>query len=97
MLGVAAAQGAQVPNGAIPQEGVYPQESLLVIARQPKGGKETRFHVLKHIESEILDGAGLAKTSRDELYAALGMSEQAASSSPQASKEDAHSAQKGGV
>jgi len=97
MLGVAAAQGAQVPNGAIPQEGVYPQESLLVIARQPKGGKETRFHVLKHIKSEILDGAGLAKTSRDELYAALGLGEQGASSPSNDAKNETPSDPKGGV
>jgi hypothetical protein len=97
MLGAAAAQGAQVPNGTISQEGVYLQESLLVIARQPKGGKETRFHVLKHIKSEVPDGAGLAKTSRDELYAALGLGEQGASSPSDDVKNETPSDPKGGV
>jgi hypothetical protein len=75
MLAMAAAQGQNIPAGAVPKEGVYQQEALLVIARQPKGGKETRFSVVKSVESADLAGAKLALGTRDDLYAALGLTE----------------------
>ena len=75
MLVMASAQGQNVPVNALPKEGVYPQEVLLVIARQPKNGKKTRFSVVKSVESADLVGAKLAAQARDDLYAALGLTE----------------------
>lgn len=77
-LVMAAAQGQNIPAGAAPKEGVYRQEALLVIARQPKDGKETRFSVVKSAESADLVGAKMAAQARDELYAALGVEENGA-------------------
>lgn len=75
LLVMASAQGQDVPADALPKDGVFRQEALLVIARQPKEGKETRFSVVKTVESADLMGAKLAVESRDNLYAALGLTE----------------------
>lgn len=73
LLSAAAAQGQPVPAGAVPKSGVYQQEALLVIARQPKDGKETRHSVVKSANSESIIAAKLAQESVSELYAALGI------------------------
>ena len=95
MMLAAAGQGQNIPAGAAPKEGVYQQETLLVIARQPKDGKETRFSVVKSVESADLLGAKLAAQTRDDIYAALGLSE-AGAPSEQDSPENVQQA-KGGV
>lgn len=73
MIAMAKAEGQQVPNDPLPQEGVYKQEVLVVIARQPKGGKETRFSVLKNIESAELNGVKMAGSAIAELFDDLGL------------------------
>jgi len=97
MLAMAAAQGQNIPAGAAPKEGLYRQEVLLVIARQPKNDKETRFSVFKSVESADLVGAKLAAQARDELYAALGLGEQNAPSPSDDVKNETPSGPKGGV
>ncbi len=73
MIAMARAEGQQVPNEPLPQEGVYKQQVLVVIARQPKGGKETRFSVLKNIESAELNGVKMADSAIAELFDDLGL------------------------
>lgn len=78
LLAAAGAQGQNIPASADQKEGVFRQEALLVIARQPKNSKETRFSVFKSGESADLVGAKMAAQARDELYAALGIAEDGA-------------------
>lgn len=51
----------------------YTQQALLVIARQPKGGKETRASVLLKERGEAIQASGLAKSARERLYRMLGV------------------------
>lgn len=73
LLGAAAAQGQPAPAGAAQKSGGYQQEALLVIARQPKDGKETRHSVFKSANSESIMAATLAQELVGELYVALGI------------------------
>lgn len=73
LLGAAAAQGQPAPAGAVQKSGGYQQEALLVIARQPKDGKETRHSVFKSANSESIMAATLAQELVGELYVALGI------------------------
>ena len=65
-------QGVKLPSNA----GVYDQEVLLVVARQPKGDSETRYYVVKAEKNARLDGVVLAQKAKDEIYRMLGISEQ---------------------
>lgn len=65
-----AASGA---NAKVPAQQGYSQQALLVIARQPKGGKETRFAVKDKTQAESIEAASLAIKTRDRLYQALGV------------------------
>lgn len=69
----AAAQGQPVPADAMPQDGVFSQEVLLVIARQPKNGKETRYSVVKSETGPELKAASLSIAAKESLYQALGI------------------------
>jgi hypothetical protein len=74
MLGLAAAQGAQVPANAAPvEQTTFRQEVLVVIARQPKAGKEKRFSVLKTMEAQELRGAVMSREAVEELLKSLGL------------------------
>lgn len=64
-----AAAGAKPP---VETKG-YTQQALLVIARQPKDGKETRASVLRKERGEDIMGGRLAKSAREELYRLLGV------------------------
>lgn len=64
-----AAAGAKPP---VETKG-YTQQALLVIARQPKDGKETRASVLRKERGEEIMGGRLAKAAREELYGLLGV------------------------
>lgn len=76
MLGMAQAQGAQIPAAAMPKEGNgFRQTVLLVTARQPKGGAETRISVFKEIESTALDGAMLSRSANEEMRGQLGLAQ----------------------
>lgn len=75
LLGAATVQGQQVPEAMVPKEQTtFKQEVLLVIARQPKGGKETRVSILKEDDQQDIVGIQLASAARDDLYVLLGMS-----------------------
>lgn len=65
-----AAAGAQA--SAAQTEG-YRQEVLLVIARQPRDGKETRVSVVRETQGDSLEAAKLVQDAREELYLTLGM------------------------
>lgn len=68
-----AAQGKQLPQGMVPQEQTsFRQTLLLVAARQPKDGKETRVSVLKASEGRI-DGLSLAQAANADLMDKLGL------------------------
>jgi len=73
LFSAAAAQGQPVPAGAAQNSGGYQQEALLVIARQPKEGKETRHSVFKSANSESIMAAKFAQELVGELYSALGI------------------------
>lgn len=76
MLGMAAAQGAQIPAAAVPKESKgFRQTVLLVTARQPKGAAETRISVLKEVELPALDAATLSRTANEEMRSQLGLVE----------------------
>lgn len=73
-LVMAAAQGAKVPQGAMPKEQTgFSQEALLVIARQPKNGAETRLSVMKNTDSLVMAGASLVKDADEEMLVRLGI------------------------
>lgn len=72
-LAAAAAQGQPVPMDAMPKDGVFRQEVLLVIARQPKDGKETRASVVQTVDSATIEAAKLSKVAKDDLYTSLGI------------------------
>lgn len=65
-----AASGAKAPSS---QANGYRQQLLLVIARQPKDGKETRASVVQKTQGETIEAARLAKGAREELYRVLGI------------------------
>jgi hypothetical protein len=74
IFAVAQAQGANVPTTALPKEiNGFRQQVLLVTARQPKGGAETRFSVVQEVESPVLDGVLLAKSANEEMHGRLGL------------------------
>lgn len=73
-LVMAAAQGAKVPQGVMPKEQAgFSQEALLVIARQPKSGAETRLSVMKNTDSLVMAGASLVKDADEEMLDRLGI------------------------
>jgi len=65
------AAGQQVPKEA--QDNRYRQKVLLVLARQPKDGKETRVSVVSTTESEKIEATVLAKKSLDDMQSLLGI------------------------
>lgn len=65
-----AAAGAQMPPS---QAEGYRQEALLVIARQPRDGKETRVSVVRETQGDNLEAAKLVREAREELYLTLGI------------------------
>lgn len=65
-----AAAGAKAP---VSEAAGYRQSMLLVIARQPISGKETRVSVVKKVNSETIEAAKLARVAREELYRILGI------------------------
>jgi len=46
---------------------------LLVIARQPKVGKEARYSVFKEAESETIDGAVMSKNAVADMFDNIGL------------------------
>lgn len=77
ILVMAAAQGANIPQSAIPKEqDGFSQKVLLVVARQPKGGAETRFSVMKETESATMVGPSLVKEADEEMVDRLGIGAQ---------------------
>lgn len=62
--------GRQMPETATKG---YRQRALLVIARQPKDGKETRASVIQKAQGEAIEAAKLAKAAREDLYQQLGI------------------------
>lgn len=73
LLAAAGAQGQSVPQEMMPRDGVFRQEVLLVIARQPEDGKGTRFSVVRSIESADLRAGDLAAQAWKEMVEALGV------------------------
>lgn len=73
MLAVAKAQGQKVPDVPTREDGVYAQRVLLVMARQPKVGKESRYSILKKVESKNLDGVKMGGDAVKELFLNLGL------------------------
>lgn len=67
MLGAAGAPAPAV------QDGGYTQRALLVIARQPKGGKETRVSVVQRAQGSSIEAARLAKAALQDMYLLLGI------------------------
>lgn len=67
MLGAA---GAPAPAA---QDGGYAQRALLVIARQPKGGKETRVSVVQRAQGDGIEATRLAKDALQDMYRLLGI------------------------
>ena len=66
-------QGKQLAQGMVPQEQTsFHQTLLLVVARQPKDGRETRVSVLKVSEGSI-DGLSLAQAANVDLMDKLGL------------------------
>ncbi len=65
MLAAAGAQAPQVQG--------YKQEALIVIARQPKGGKETRASAIETAQGEAIEAVRLAKAAKEALYRDLGL------------------------
>lgn len=65
-----AAAGAQAPEN---QASGYRQSVLLVIARQPKDGKETRVSVVQKAQGETIEASSLAKAAKEALYRDLGI------------------------
>ncbi|MCX7673457.1 MAG: hypothetical protein N2Z63_07660 [Thiobacillaceae bacterium] len=66
LLGVG---GARPPS---PTHHGYKQEALLVIARIPRDGVQTRVSALQRLPSGPIEAHKLARWARDELYATLG-------------------------
>lgn len=62
--------GRQVPEMAA---NGYRQRVLMVIARQPKDGKETRASVVQKAQGEAIEAAKLAKAAKEEMYRMLGV------------------------
>lgn len=73
LLAAAGAQGQQVPQEMMPGDGVFRQEVLLVIARQPKDGRETRASVVVKDDSATIDAVKLSKGAKEDLYSDLGI------------------------
>lgn len=73
MLTAAKANGSDVPDVPANKSGVYEQRVLLVIARQPKVGKEARYSVLKEVESGTIDGAVMSKSAVGDMFDNLGL------------------------
>ncbi|OQW87674.1 MAG: hypothetical protein BWK72_12225 [Rhodoferax ferrireducens] len=68
------AQGANVPPAALPKESNgFHQQVLLVTARQPKDGAETRFSVVKEVESAEIEGRSLAQAATHDMLDRLGL------------------------
>lgn len=65
------AAGQQVPKEA--QDNRYRQKVLLVLARQPKDGTETRVSVVSSTESEKIEATILAQKSLEEMLELLGI------------------------
>lgn len=65
------AAGQQVPKEA--QDNRYRQKVLLVFARQPKDGKETRVSVVSSTESEKIEATVLAQKTMDDMQGLLGI------------------------
>lgn len=65
MLAAAGAQAPQLPG--------YKQEALIVLARQPKGGKETRASAIETAQGEAIEAVRLAKAAKEALYRDLGL------------------------
>lgn len=65
------AAGQQVPKEA--QDNRYRQKVLLVFARQPKDGKETRVSVVSSTESEKIEATILAQKSLGDMQGLLGI------------------------
>lgn len=65
-----AAAGATAPAQ---QENGYHQSVLLVIARQPKDGKETRASVVRDAQGETIEAVELAQGAKEDLYRVLGI------------------------
>lgn len=55
------------------QQRTFDQKLLLVIARQPQGGRETRLSAMRAQDTDILPGQELAREARDELYTTMGL------------------------
>lgn len=73
MLAAAKANGSDVPDVPARKDGVYSQRVLLVIARQPKVGKEARYSVLKEVDSGTIDGAVMSKGAVGDMFDTLGL------------------------
>lgn len=74
MFAMAQAQGANVPTAALPKEiNGFRQQVLLVTARQPKDGAETRFSVVQEVESPVVEGGSLANAAYKEMLDRLGL------------------------
>jgi hypothetical protein len=69
----AALQGQKAPIGATQERSSYRQEVLLVLARQPRDGRETRVSVVKSIDDNAILAAKLATDARDTLYGRIGI------------------------
>ena len=67
---VGQAQGMNLPKTTASG---YRQQVLMVAARQPKGGAETRVATLKESESPALEGVSLTKRASDEWFARMGL------------------------
>lgn len=65
------AAGQQVPKEA--QDNRYRQKVLLVLARQPKDGKETRVSVVSTTASEKIEATVLAQKSLGDMQSLLGI------------------------
>jgi len=65
-----AAAGASAPAA---QDGGYAQRALLVVARQPKGSKETRVSGVQRAQGDSIEATRLAKAALQDMYRLLGI------------------------
>lgn len=73
-LGLAAAQGKSVPENVTPPDQVmFKQDLLLVIARQADGEREARVSVIKRAEQGKIQARSLAQEAATELFERLGL------------------------
>lgn len=74
LLVASVAQGANVPAEAVPRDiNEHKQELLLVIARQPLEGAETRVSAVKTASAKEMQATSLAREAMADLFSRVGL------------------------